>query len=120
MVDGTILPLRCFCPTVRRWRGTGCRERHAQRGRCAARIPSRETWSIGAALLPLRLAMEVTPDLPQRLHSTVRPNWRQDTRLPGSAPRIFERRQGRMPGGDTSTPALQDRIALVGFTPSGQ
>jgi hypothetical protein len=84
-------------------------------------IPLRETvgdWALPS--LPLRLAMTATPRSPQRLAATVRPNWRQDTRLPRiSAADLLTGDKFVCRDASTALPALKDRVALVGYTAAG-
>jgi len=84
-------------------------------------IALRETvgdWALPS--LPLRLVTTVTSAAPQGLGDTVRPNWREDARLPrvSAADLLVD---GRPVCRDAATPrpALQGRIALVGYTATG-
>lgn len=84
-------------------------------------IPLRETlgdWALPS--LALRLATAVTPKVAHPPAATVRPNWRQDTRLPHvSAADLLSGGAAvcRAPG--TALPALNGRVAVVGYTASG-
>ena len=84
-------------------------------------ISLRETvgdWALPA--LPLRLAMTATSRSPQGFAATVRPNWRQDTRLPRiSAADLLTGDKPVCRAATTALPALKDRVALVGYTASG-
>jgi adenylate cyclase len=84
-------------------------------------IPLRETagdWAIPS--LPLRLAATATARRPNDFPAAVRPNWREDTRLPRisaadllmGGPPVCRKPAQRLP-------PLQDRVALVGYTASG-
>ncbi len=74
----------------------------------------------GLPSLPLRLAMTVDAELPQHFQTTVRPNWRQETRLPRiSAADLLSEPDTRVPRGGGPMHELKDRIVLVGFTASG-
>jgi adenylate cyclase len=75
-------------------------------------------WGIPS--LPLRLATAATGTPPAELAATVRPNWRQDTRLPRvSAADLLVEGAPVCRDAATPAPALKDRIALVGYTASG-
>lgn len=84
-------------------------------------IPLREAlgdWALPA--LPLRLAMNVTSRSPQNYAAAVRPNWREDTRLPRiSAADLLAGNQSVCRDASTALPALRDRVVLVGYTASG-
>ena len=84
-------------------------------------IPLHETvgdWALPS--LSLRLAQALTPRSPEGLAATVRPNWRQDTRLPRvSAADLLAGGQSVCRSATTALPALADRVALVGYTASG-
>ena len=84
-------------------------------------IPLHETvgdWALPS--LPLRLAMTATLRPPHDLAAAVRPNWRQDTRLPRiSAADLLDRDNTACRDAATELPALKDRIVLVGYTASG-
>jgi len=75
-------------------------------------------WAVPS--LPLRLAMTATSVAPDTLAPTVRPNWRQETRLPRiSAADLLGGPRPVCRDATTPQPALQDRVALVGYTASG-
>ena len=75
-------------------------------------------WALPS--LPLRLAMTATSVPPDTLASTVRPNWRQETRLPRiSAADLLDGPRPVCRDATTARPALRDRVALVGYTASG-
>jgi CHASE2 domain-containing sensor protein len=75
-------------------------------------------WEIPS--LPLRLATAVTGKPPSDLAATVRPNWRQDTRLPRvSAADLLDEGQPVCRDPAAAMPDLQGHIALVGYTASG-
>jgi CHASE2 domain-containing sensor protein len=84
-------------------------------------IPLRETvgdWSLPS--LPLRLATTAASRSPQSLAATVRPNWREDTRLPRiSAADLLTGGKSVCRDATTVLPELKDRVALVGYTASG-
>jgi CHASE2 domain-containing sensor protein len=84
-------------------------------------IPLHETvgdWALPS--LSLRLAMTTVPQLPQRLADSVRPNWRQETRLPRiSAADLLSDGKPVCRDATAALPALRDRVALVGYTASG-
>jgi len=75
-------------------------------------------WALPS--LPLRLAMTATSVPPDMLAPTVRPNWRQETRLPRiSAADLLGGPRPVCRDATTAPPALRDRVALVGYTASG-
>ena len=84
-------------------------------------IPLREAvgdWALPS--LPLRLAMIVAPDSPQRFAATIRPNWRENTRLPRvSAADVLSDGKPVCRAATTPMPPLKDRVVLVGFSASG-
>jgi len=84
-------------------------------------IPLRESvgdWALPA--LPLRLAMTAESVSPDTLAATVRPNWREATRLPRiSAADLLGGSRTVCRDATSARPALEDRIALVGYTASG-
>ena len=84
-------------------------------------VPLYETagdW--GLPSLPLRLAMAVDAESPQHIQTTVRPNWRQETRLPRiSAADLLSNGKPVCRAAAAPMPELKDRIVLVGFTASG-
>jgi hypothetical protein len=84
-------------------------------------VPMRETvgdWALPS--LPLRLALTVAPDLPQRFATRIRPNWRHQTRLPRiSAADLLSGGKPVCRSASTATPALHGRVVLIGFTASG-
>lgn len=74
-------------------------------------------WALPS--LPLRLATTVQPELTQQVEPTIRPNWRQETRLPRISAADLLNEAG--PVCRTSGPPqdLKDRVVVVGFTASG-
>jgi adenylate cyclase len=83
-------------------------------------IPLRETvgdWALPS--LPLRLATTATTRSPGDFAATVRPNWRQDTRLPRISAADLLTGRPVCRDATTTPPALKDRVALVGYTASG-
>ena len=75
-------------------------------------------WALPS--LPLRLAMTATSVPPNTLAPRVRPNWRQETRLPRiSAADVLNGARPVCRDATTARPALQGRVALVGYTASG-
>ncbi len=74
-------------------------------------------WALPS--LPLRLATTVQPELPQRFEPVIRPNWRQETRLPRISAADLLSESG--PVCRTAGPVqdLKDRVVVVGFTASG-
>lgn len=84
-------------------------------------IPLREVagdWALPA--LPLRLAMNLDPQHARRVAGTVRPNWRQQARLPRiSAADLLENGAAVCRETTAALPPLQDRVVLVGYTASG-
>jgi hypothetical protein len=74
--------------------------------------------SFGIPSLPLRLAVQVTRKPSSDFAPVVRPNWRRNSRLPrASAADLLEGKAVCADG--AAQPALEDRIALVGYTASG-
>jgi CHASE2 domain-containing sensor protein len=84
-------------------------------------IPLRESagdWAIPS--LPLRLATAATGTPAADLPPAIRPNWRQDTRLPrASAADLLVEGLPVCGNAQAKPPELQGRIALVGYTASG-
>jgi adenylate cyclase len=83
-------------------------------------IPLRETvgdWALPS--LPLRLATTATTRSPSDFAAAVRPNWRQDTRLPRISAADLLTGQPVCRDATTLPPALQGRVVLVGYTASG-
>jgi hypothetical protein len=84
-------------------------------------IPLHESvgdWGIPS--LPLRLATAATGKPPSELAAAIRPNWRQDTRLPrASAADLLVEGRPVCRGPATAGPELKGRIALVGYTAAG-
>ncbi len=94
-------------------------------------IPLREAvgdWALPS--LPLRLALEATVGQGRaqlrQIHTrpfsqaTVRPNWRQDTRLPRlSAADLLAGGTPVCRDKETALPELKNRVVLVGYTASG-
>ena len=74
----------------------------------------------GLPSLPLRVAMTATPRSSYRLAATVRPNWRQETRLPRiSAADLLAGNRSVCRDVTAAFPELRDRVVLVGYTASG-
>lgn len=84
-------------------------------------IPLYETagdWALPS--LPLRLAMGVTRSPPDRFARSVRPNWREDTRLPRiSAADLLVEGVPICRDAAVALPDLKDRVVVVGYTASG-
>lgn len=84
-------------------------------------IPLRETvgdWSLPS--LPLRLATTAASRSPPGFAATVRPNWRENTRLPRiSAADLLTGGRSVCRDATSALPELKDRVALVGYTASG-
>lgn len=84
-------------------------------------IPMREKvgdWALPS--LPLRLAMAATAQAPQDVAATVRPNWREDTRLPRiSAADLLAGEKPVCRDALDVPPELNGRLVLVGYTASG-
>lgn len=84
-------------------------------------IPLRESagdWALPS--LALRLATTVLPPSAHPPAAAVRPNWRQDTRLPHvSAADLLSGGKAVCRDATGSLPALNGRVALVGYTASG-
>jgi CHASE2 domain-containing sensor protein len=83
-------------------------------------IPVYETagdW--GLPSLPLRLALNAAGGSPKRVSPVVRPNWREDSRLPhvSAADLLADRPVCR--DAKTTVPTLRDSVVLVGYTASG-
>jgi adenylate cyclase len=75
-------------------------------------------WAIPS--LPLRLAATATGQAARDLPASVRPNWRQDSRLPRiSAADVLTGVRPICRSREARLPALKDRVALVGYTASG-
>ena len=75
-------------------------------------------WALPS--LSLRLAWAATARSPEGLAPTVRPNWRQDTRLPRiSAADLLNGDKAVCRDPTSAPPALKDRVVLVGYTASG-
>jgi len=83
-------------------------------------IPLREPvgdWAVPS--LPLRLAATAAVRPPRTFGESVRPNWRQDSRLPHvSAADLLTGVAVCRPSGATRPP-LADRVVLVGYTAAG-
>lgn len=72
----------------------------------------------GLPSLPLKLAAIATQRPPAGFGASVRPNWRQDTRLPHlSAADLLV--GGQPVCGDAGLAPLDDRVVLVGYTAAG-
>jgi hypothetical protein len=84
-------------------------------------IPLREDvgdWALPA--LPLRLALNGTQRLPTSYPATVRPNWRDETRLPHvSAANLLDGRRIHLRGRDVARSRPEGRVVLVGYSASG-
>jgi CHASE2 domain-containing sensor protein len=83
-------------------------------------IPLRETvgdWALPS--LPLRLAATAAARAPGDFAAAVRPNWRQDTRLPRISAADLLTGQLVCRDATATPPALKDRVALVGYTAAG-
>jgi CHASE2 domain-containing sensor protein len=84
-------------------------------------IPVYETvgdWALPS--LPLRLAMSATGISSPASAVTVRPNWREDTRLPRiSAADLLTGGSAVCRSATSLLPELNDRVVLVGYTASG-
>jgi CHASE2 domain-containing sensor protein len=84
-------------------------------------VPLREAvsdWALPS--LPLRLAMIAVPVAPERLGAIVRPNWRDETRLPRiSAADLLDGGRRVCREATRAAPPLRDRVALVGYTAAG-
>jgi adenylate cyclase len=84
-------------------------------------VPLYETagdW--GLPSLPLRLAMAATGQPPQQSAASVRPNWREATRLPRvSAADLLVAGAPVCRDPTTPLPGLKGRIVLVGYTAAG-
>ena len=84
-------------------------------------IPLRETagdWAVPS--LSLRLAMTATPPSAHPPAATVRPNWREKTRLPHvSAADLLSGGEAVCRDATAPLPPLDGRVVLVGYTASG-
>jgi CHASE2 domain-containing sensor protein len=84
-------------------------------------IPLREAvgdW--GLPSLALRVATSAMPQAAPAPDAAVRPNWRQDTRLPHvSAADLLNEGKAVCRDATAALPALNGRVALVGYTASG-
>jgi CHASE2 domain-containing sensor protein len=83
-------------------------------------IPLRETagdWAVPS--LPLRLAMTATPPSARPPAATVRPNWRETTRLPHISAADLLSGEAVCREATSSLPPLEGRVVLVGYTASG-
>jgi CHASE2 domain-containing sensor protein len=84
-------------------------------------IPLRETvgdWALPS--LPLRLAMTATSRSPQSVAASMRPNWREDSRLPRiSAADLLTGDKSVCRDAATALLELKGRVVLVGYTASG-
>ena len=75
-------------------------------------------WALPA--LPLRLAMTYTEQPPASFPASVRPNWRDDTRLPHvSAANLLTGDKTICLDSAAPAPDLKGRVALVGYSASG-
>jgi len=74
----------------------------------------------GLPSLPLRLAMIATAKTPHEFSASVRPNWREETRLPRiSAADLLVEDKPVCRRAAEAMPALTDRVVLVGYTAAG-
>jgi CHASE2 domain-containing sensor protein len=75
------------------------------------------SWALPS--IPLRLATTAMPAAPEGFPATVRPNWRQHTRLPrvSAADLLTGKPVCREPS--ARVPELSGRVVLVGYTASG-
>ncbi|MGB5131201.1 MAG: CHASE2 domain-containing protein [Steroidobacteraceae bacterium] len=74
----------------------------------------------GLPSLPLRLAATATGHPPGEFGASIRPNWRQETRLPRiSAADLLVDGPPVCGAAATARQALKDRVVLVGYTASG-
>jgi CHASE2 domain-containing sensor protein len=83
-------------------------------------IPLHETagdWALPS--LPLRLAMKAMSPAPGGTLATIRPNWRKDTRLPHVSAADLLTGKAVCRDAAEGVPALNGRVALVGYTASG-
>ena len=75
-------------------------------------------WALPS--LPLRLAMGVGPTPSRSAADSVRPNWREQTRLPRiSAADLLTSGRPVCRDPAAAPPALKDRVVLVGYTAAG-
>jgi adenylate cyclase len=75
-------------------------------------------WTLPS--LPLRLATTASSASPQSFPATVRPNWREDTRLPRiSAADLLAGDQAVCRDAGSNAPTLKGAVALVGYTAAG-
>jgi CHASE2 domain-containing sensor protein len=75
-------------------------------------------WGIPS--LPLRLALNTDRDTTSELDRAIRPNWREETRLPRiSAADLLAEKGPVCRDPRSAPPALTGRIVLVGYTASG-
>lgn len=75
-------------------------------------------WALPS--LPLRLATAVTRSSPDSFAGSVRPNWREDTRLPRiSAADLLVEGEPICRDAAVALPNLKDRVVVVGYTASG-
>jgi adenylate cyclase len=78
------------------------------------------TGDWGLPSLPMRLAMMATHELPREFTASVRPNWREDTRLPHrSAADLLVEGPPVCRRSEEATPSLKDAVVLVGYTAAG-
>ncbi len=74
----------------------------------------------GIPSLAMRLAMTATDEAPRTFAAVVRPNWREDTRLPRvSAADLLVEGVPVCRGAGDAGPALKDAVVLVGYTAAG-
>jgi CHASE2 domain-containing sensor protein len=73
----------------------------------------------GLPSLPLRLALIAARGSPKRVKPVVRPNWREDSRLPHVSAADLLADQPVCRDAKTPVPTLRDSVVLVGYTASG-
>ncbi len=84
-------------------------------------LPVFETaGGFGIPSLPMRLAMAASGRAPKTFQASVRPNWREHSRLPrlSAADLLVEGAPVCRRAGD-AVPALKDSVVLVGYTAAG-
>ena len=75
-------------------------------------------WALPS--LPMRLAMTDSEQPPSSFPTSVRPNWRDDTRLPHvSAANLLAENKAICRDAAADVPDLKGRVALVGYSASG-
>jgi adenylate cyclase len=84
-------------------------------------LPVYETaGDFGIPSLPMRLAMTASGQAPDAFDASLRPNWREHTRLPrlSAADLLVEGAPACRRAGD-AVPALKEAVVLVGYTAAG-